>query len=53
VRVFGRAIYDGKSPLPRRIEVTDFQEVATDADFTKWRGSFNPFEIEDWEDDAA
>jgi hypothetical protein len=53
VRVFGRAIYDGKSALPRRIEVFDFQEVAIDADFTKWRGSFNPFEIQDWEDDAA
>jgi hypothetical protein len=53
VRVFGRAIYDGRSPLPRRIEVADIEPVAVDADFSKWKSSFDPFEISDWQDDTA
>lgn len=53
VRIFGRAIYDGRSPLPRRIEVSDIEAVADDADFSKWKGSFRPFDIADWEDDAS
>lgn len=52
VRVFGRAIYDGRSQLPRRIEVADFQSIPTNADFTRWRGSFRPFEIDTWDGDA-
>jgi hypothetical protein len=53
VRIFGRAIYDGRTALPRRIEVSEIEPVAVDADFSRWKGSFDPFEIGDWEDDSA
>lgn len=52
VRVFGRAIYSSKSPLPLRVEVTDIQPIETGGDFTLWKGAFKPFEIDGWEGDA-
>jgi hypothetical protein len=50
-RVFGRAIYDGKSGLPRRIEVNKINVVSGSRDLTRWKGAFKPFEIETWEGD--
>ncbi|GAO39185.1 hypothetical protein SCH01S_28_00440 [Sphingomonas changbaiensis NBRC 104936] len=52
VRVTGRAIYSGTSPLPMRVEVTHVERVKDGGDFSRWRGSFRPFEIESWEHDA-
>lgn len=53
VRVFGRAIYDGKSGLPRRVEVTEIKPVKENADFERWRGAFRTFEPESWYGDDA
>jgi len=50
-RVFGQAFYDGKSGLPRRIIVTDIEVLHGEADFTKWRGAFEPFDPVEWEGD--
>jgi len=49
VRLEGRAIYDGRSGLPRRIEVSHISDPVGITDFTRWRGTFKPFEIEPWE----
>lgn len=51
VRVTGRAYYDGRSGLPRRIAVRGIESMRGDADFTVWRGSFHPFERPDWDAD--
>lgn len=51
VRVYGSAYYDGKSGLPRRIEVRDIEPITGDVDFSVWRGAFEPFEPLDWEPD--
>jgi hypothetical protein len=48
VVVYGRAIYSSSDPLPKRVEVSSFTLVKEDADFTKWKGSFHPFE-ESWD----
>ena len=50
VRVEGIARYDGKSGLPRRIEVRTIKATRERAavDFTKWKGSFSPFRTHDW-----
>jgi hypothetical protein len=53
VRVTGRAIYDGMQGLPVRVEVTEIAPVVGSDDFTQWRGSFEPFEIDDWGDDIS
>jgi hypothetical protein len=49
-RVYGRAIYDGSSGLPRRIEVSKIAVVSGSRDLTRWKGAFKPFEIEPWEE---
>jgi hypothetical protein len=51
VRLYGQAIYDGRSGLPRRIEVTEIELLDGAVDITKWRGAFQPFEIIPWEGD--
>jgi hypothetical protein len=49
VRMTGSAFYDGKSGLPVRIEVTSVPVlVKQPADFTRWRGAFEPFDPELW-----
>ena len=48
VRISGLAFYDGKSGLPRRILVNDITPSAATPDFTKWKGSFEPFDPLDW-----
>ncbi len=53
VRIFGRAIYDGRSGLPRRIEVRQIEPVANETDFTTWRGKFDTFDPPEWETDDA
>jgi hypothetical protein len=50
VRIFGRAIYDGTSGLPRRVEVSNFEPVASGVEFSKWKGAFRPFEPSPWPD---
>lgn len=50
VRIYGRAIYDGSNGLPRRVEISNIEPVATDVDFTKWKGSFKPFSPSPWPD---
>lgn len=52
VRLSGRAIYDQSSPLPIRLEVSDFDILSDHGDFLKWSGSFTPFEIESWPEDS-
>lgn len=52
VRVHGRAIYTASSPLPMRVEVSSIDPVKGDADFSRWKGAFRPFEIESWDGDA-
>lgn len=53
-RVYGRAIYDGKRGLPRRIEVRKIEVLDQNRDFTRWKGAFEPFEIaSDWLDEEA
>lgn len=50
-RVYGRAIYDGTSGLPRRIEVRRIDIVASRYDFLRWKGSFEPLDLDpDWVD---
>lgn len=51
VRITGRAIYDGTQGLPIRVEATEISPVKGAEDFTRWRGSFEPFEIPEWGDD--
>ena len=52
VRIYGRAIYAGSSPLPIRVEVSSIEAVPQPGDFSRWKGSFRPFEIAPWEHDA-
>jgi hypothetical protein len=52
VRVSGLAIYDGRSGLPIRLQVSDIKEVGERGDFLKWKGSFAPFDPLPWEEDA-
>lgn len=49
VRVSGRAIYSGQSPLPIRVEVTGVEPVGPPTDFSRWKGAFSRFEQPDWE----
>lgn len=49
VNVTGRAIYDGTSGLPARIEVIDFDAVKEYPDFLSWKGKFSPFTTSDWD----
>ncbi|MER8517970.1 hypothetical protein NKI48_16465 [Mesorhizobium sp. M0644] len=51
VRVSGRAIYDGKSGLPRRVEVARIDLTREAGDVSRWRGSFEPFDTPDWPGD--
>ncbi len=51
VRIYGRAIYDGRRGLPRRIEVDTVDAVDGSADLSKWTGAFQPFPPEAWEGD--
>lgn len=49
-RIFGRAIYDGSSGLPRRVEVSSIELVGSSGDFSRWKGAFLPFEPSTWAD---
>ena len=49
VRLFGRAIYAGYSPLPIRVEVSSIEPLPPPGNFSRWKGSFKAFEIEPWE----
>ena len=49
VRVNGHAYYDGKSGLPRRVEVYGIEPMTGDVDFSRWRGAFEPFDVPDWD----
>jgi hypothetical protein len=52
-RISGRAIYDGNSGLPARIEIREIEQIDKEGvDFFRWRGAFEPFLPEEWEDDA-
>lgn len=51
VRIEGRAFYDGKSGMPRRIEVTSITPVKRPGDISRWKGTFEPFQQELWEGD--
>jgi hypothetical protein len=50
VRVYGRAIYDGRGGLPRRVEIRDIEVMETDGDISNWRGAFEPFEASIWDE---
>jgi hypothetical protein len=52
VRISGRAIYAGTSPLPIRVEVTSVEPVGGSGDFSRWKGAFTTFEPQPWEFDA-
>lgn len=51
VQLFGRAIYDGKSGLPRRIEVDRMEPITGQGNLARWKGAFEPFEPSSWESD--
>jgi hypothetical protein len=51
VQIYGRAIYDGKSGLPRRIEVTSMETLKGAGNLQAWKGAFEPFEPSTWESD--
>jgi hypothetical protein len=53
VRVSGRAFYDGKSGLPRRIEVLDITPIMPAGEIRRWKAAFEPFVPEPWEGDDA
>jgi hypothetical protein len=53
VRIEGTAFYDGKSGLPRRVEVAAVQPIGEGGDFTRWRGAFEAFEPHPWDEDEA
>jgi hypothetical protein len=49
VNLTGSAFYDGKSGMPVRIEVSRAPEIIkAQADFTKWKGAFEPFTPDEW-----
>jgi hypothetical protein len=49
VRVTGEMHYDGKSGLPKRVDIIEIPHVIkVDADLARWRGAFKPFDIEPW-----
>jgi hypothetical protein len=51
VSLTGSAFYDGKSGMPVRIEVSQTPEIIkASADFTKWKGAFEPFTPDEWGD---
>lgn len=50
VRLGGVAYYDGKSGLPRRLEVVRIEHFKEDADLSRWSGAFAPFEARDWDE---
>jgi hypothetical protein len=53
VNLTGSAFYDGKSGMPLRIEVSRTPEIIkASADFTKWKGAFEPFTPDEWGDEA-
>jgi hypothetical protein len=52
VRVEGTAFYDGRSGLPRRVEVTAVHPIGDAGDFRRWRGTFEVFEPPPWENEA-
>jgi len=49
VEIEGRAIYDGRSGLPRRIEALKVTALRVGADIARWKGAFKTFEPEDWD----
>lgn len=52
VWVEGDAIYGGRSGLPERLEIRRIAHVESQDDIGRWRGSFRPFEVSQWEGDA-
>lgn len=52
VQIYGRAIYDGKIGLPRRVEVSDIQPFTATGDLSRWKQAFEPFEPSEWEGDG-
>lgn len=44
----GIAVYNGKNPLPSRVEI-DKLDLLADADLSKWSGALEPFTLSDWE----
>jgi hypothetical protein len=53
VRVYGKAIYDGRSGLPRRVEANRIEPIQPGADLSSWKGSFEPFSPSEWEADDS
>jgi hypothetical protein len=51
-RIYGQALYDGRSGLPRRIEISKIEVIGGNRDFTRYEGAFKPFEIETWDDES-
>jgi hypothetical protein len=51
VQVYGRAIYDGKSGLPRRLEAASIEQLKGEGNLKAWKGAFEPFEPSSWESD--
>jgi hypothetical protein len=51
-RFEGRAVYSGESALPVRIEIRRIAPIEPASDFRRWKGSFAPFEVVDWDSDA-
>lgn len=45
----GIAVYNGKNPLPSRMEIDKVSLLAGDPDLSRWRGALTPFEPSEWE----
>lgn len=48
----GDAVYSGDSGLPVRIEISKAEPIKTKPNFRRWKSSFAPFEIAEWEGDT-
>ena len=48
----GEAVYSGESGLPVRLEISKIAPIKPKANFRRWKGSFAPFELTEWESDT-
>lgn len=49
VRLYGEAVYDGRSGLPKRIQVSEITPIIEGGDFMRWRDAFEEMSPPDWD----
>ncbi|WKA27822.1 hypothetical protein [Bradyrhizobium roseum] len=52
-RVYGTAVYDGRSGLPARINIVDIQPISPKGDLASWANTFDPYEHPSWDEDLG